>query len=116
VGRSRRGTPGRGRRSQGLRTGPPGSAGRRAYRRGPLTRWLPASPRTAPGAAAIAGFAAAAADLAVFILLASKLASTPAALAPAPVLAAAIASLVRLTLARRAARRCLTARAALSRA
>jgi len=83
---------------------------------GPLTRWLPASPRTAPGTAAIAGFAAAAADLAVFILLASKLASTPAALAPAPVLAAATASLTRITLARRAAHRCLTARAALSRA
>ena len=80
---------------------------------GPLTRWLPASPRTAPATAAIAGFAAAAADLAVFILLASKLASAPAALAPAPVLAAAAASLARLTLARRAARRCLTARAAL---
>ena len=79
---------------------------------GPSTRWLHASPRTAP----IAGFAAAAADLAAFILLASKLASTPAALAPAPVLAAAAASLTRITLARRAARRCLTARAALSRA
>lgn len=83
---------------------------------GSLTRWLPSSPRTAPATAAIAGFAAAAADLAVFTLLASKLASTPAALAPAPVLAAAIASLTRITLARRAARRCLTARAALSRA
>jgi hypothetical protein len=83
---------------------------------GSLTRWLPSSPRTATGTAAIAGFAAAAADLAVFTLLASKLASTPAALAPAPVLAAAIASLTRITLARRAARRCLTARAALSRA
>jgi hypothetical protein len=83
---------------------------------GPLTRWLPASPRTAPATAAIAGFAATAADLAVFVLLASKLASAPAALAPAPVLAAATASLARLTLARRAARRCLTARAALSRA
>lgn len=81
---------------------------------GSLTRWLPASPRTAPSAAAIAGFAAAAADLAVFILLASKLASTPAALAPAPIVAAATASLARLTLARRAARLCLTARAALS--
>lgn len=81
---------------------------------GPLTRWLPASPRTAPATAAIAGFAAAAADLAVFLLLASKLASTPAALAPAPIFAAAAASLARLTLARRAARLCLTARAALS--
>ena len=83
---------------------------------GHLTRWLPASPRTAPATAAIAGFGAAAADLAVFILLASKLATAPAALSPAPVLAAATASLARLTLARRAARRCLTARAALSRA
>ena len=83
---------------------------------GSLTRWLPASPRTAPATAAIAGFGAAAADLAVFILLASTLATAPAALSPAPVLAAATASLARLTLARRAARRCLTARAALSRA
>ena len=81
---------------------------------GPLTRWLPASPRAAPTTAAIAGFAAAAADSAVFILLASKLASAPAALAPVPVLAAATASLTRLTLARRAARHCLTTRAALS--
>ena len=81
---------------------------------GSLTRWLTASPRTAPATAAIAGFAAAAADLAVFILLASKLASTPAALAPAPTVAAATASLTRFTLARRAARLCLTARAALS--
>jgi hypothetical protein len=83
---------------------------------GPLTRWLPAGPRTAPAAAAIAGFGAAAADVAVFILLASKLASAPTALAPSPVLLAATASLTRLTLARRAARNCLTARAALSRA
>ena len=45
-------------------------------------------------------------------VLASSPASTPAALAPAPVIATA--SLTRLTLARRAARRCLTARAALS--
>lgn len=83
---------------------------------GPLARWLPADPRVAPAAAAIAGFGAVAADVAVFILLASKLASAPAALAPAPVLLAATASLTRLTLARRAARNCLTARAALSRA
>lgn len=79
---------------------------------GPLTRWLPARPRIAPAAAAVAGFGAAAADIAAFILLASKLASTPAALTPAPVLAAT-ASIIRLTLARRAARHCLTTRAAL---
>ena len=82
---------------------------------GPLARWLPAGPRLAPASAAIAGFGAGAADVAVFILLASKLAAAPAALAPVPVLAAATASLTRLTLARRSARRCLTARAALSR-
>lgn len=72
---------------------------------GPLTRWLPVSPRLAPATAAIAGFGAAAADLAVFALLASQVASAPGALAPAPVLAAATASLTRLTLSRRAARR-----------
>ena len=55
-----------------------------------------------------------AADLAVFALLASKLASTPGTLAPVPVTAAAIASLTRLILARRAARRCLAARASLA--
>lgn len=49
---------------------------------GPLARWLPASPLTAPATAAIAGFSAAAADLAVSVLLASQLASAPAALAP----------------------------------
>ena len=81
---------------------------------GPLARWLPASHRIAPATAAIAGFAAAATDLAALILLASKLASAPASLAPAPVLAAVAVSLTRITLARRAARHCLTARAALS--
>ena len=81
---------------------------------GPLACWLPASQRTAPATAAIAGFAAAAVDLAALILLASKLASSPASLAPAPVLAAAAVSLTRITLARRAARHCLAAHAALS--
>jgi hypothetical protein len=80
---------------------------------GPLVRWLPATQGTASATAAIACFAAAAADLTVFILLGSKLASAPASLAPAPVLAAAAASLARITLARRAARHCLTHRAAL---
>lgn len=80
---------------------------------GRLTRWLPDPPRIAAATAATAGFGAAAADLAVFALLASQLASAPAALAPIPVTAAAMASLTRLTLARRAARRCLAARAAL---
>ncbi len=78
---------------------------------GPLIRWLPDRPNLAPTTAAISGFGAVAADLAVFALLASKLASAPGTLAPIPVTAAAIASLTRLTLARRAARRCLSARA-----
>ena len=55
-----------------------------------------------------------AADTAVFALLAGKLASSPGALAPLPVTAAVAASLTRLALARRAARRCLAARASLA--
>lgn len=81
---------------------------------GPLIRWLPDRPNLAPTTAAISGFGAVVADLAVFALLASKLASAPGTLAPVPVTAAAIASLTRLTLARRAARRCLSARASLA--
>jgi hypothetical protein len=56
---------------------------------GHLTRWLAFRARLAPAAA-------------------------PGTLAPAPVAAAAAASLIRLTLARRAGRRCLAARAALT--
>ena len=82
---------------------------------GRATRWLPGRPRLAPGTAALAGLGAAAADLALFVLLASKLAAAPGTLAPAPAAAAALASLARLSLAGRAARRCLTARAALTR-
>jgi hypothetical protein len=81
---------------------------------GRLTRWLPASPRIAAATAATAGFAAIAADLAVLVLLASQLTSAPGTLAPLPVAAATAASLTRLTLARQAARRCLTTRAALT--
>lgn len=81
---------------------------------GKLTRWLPAGPRAAATAAATAGFAAIAADLGILALLASQLASAPAALAPLPVAAATAASLTRLTLARRAAHRCLVSRAALA--
>jgi hypothetical protein len=78
---------------------------------GKLTRWLPASPRIAAFTAATAGFAAVAADLAILALLASQLASAPDTLAPLPVAVATAASLTRLTLARLAARRCLTTRA-----
>jgi hypothetical protein len=81
---------------------------------GPLTRWLPGRPGLAATMAAISGFAAMTADMIIFALLASKLASTPGTLAPVPVTAAAIASLTRLTLARRAARRCLAVRASLA--
>jgi len=81
---------------------------------GRLTRWLPHRPRLAPAAAAIAGLGAVAADLALFVLLASQLAAAPGTLAPVPAAAAALASLTRLTLARRAAGRCLAVRAALA--
>jgi hypothetical protein len=86
---------------------------------GKLTRWLPAGPRAATTTAATttaatAGFAAIAADVGILALLASQLTSAPAALAPLPVAAATAASLTRLTLARRAAHRCLASRAALT--
>jgi HAAS len=81
---------------------------------GTLTRWLPSRPRLAAATAATAGFAAVAADLAIFALLASQLTSAPGALAPLPVVAATAASLTRLTLARRAARKCLAIRATLT--
>lgn len=86
---------------------------------GTLTRWLPASwllasPRIAVIAAAIAGFGAAAADLAILAVLGSQLASAPGTLAPLPVAAAAAASLTRLAFARRAASNCLAIRATLT--
>jgi HAAS len=81
---------------------------------GKLARWLPASPRIAATTAATTGFGVTAADLAVFALLASQLASAPATLAPLPVAIATAASLTRLTLARRAARNCLAIRATLT--
>lgn len=81
---------------------------------GRATRWLPDRPRLAPGTAAVAGFGAAAADVALFVLLASQLTVAPGVLAAAPAAAAAAASATRLFLAGRAARRCLTTRAALT--
>jgi hypothetical protein len=79
-----------------------------------LTRWLGFRARLAPAAAAIAGFGAMTVDLIIFVLLASQLVAAPGTLAPAPVAVATAASLLRLTLARRAGRRCLAARAALT--
>ena len=55
-----------------------------------------------------------AADVTVFALLASQLLNAPGTLAPAPIAAAATASLTPLTLARRAAPRCLATCAALT--
>jgi hypothetical protein len=81
---------------------------------GRLTRWLPARPRRAPAAAAVAGFGAVGADGLGLLLLAAELALAPGRLAPLPAGAAAAASLARLLLARRAATSCLALRAALS--
>ena len=81
---------------------------------GTLTRWLPASPRTAALTAATAGLGIAVTDLAILALLASQLTRAPGTLAPLPVAAATAASLTRLALARRAARRCLALRATLT--
>jgi hypothetical protein len=78
-----------------------------------LSRWLPAGPQVAATAAAIAASACVAGDL---VLLAGLLASTVFAGGvawPAGLLAAG-ASCARLSLAGRAARRCLAARAALA--
>jgi hypothetical protein len=70
---------------------------------GRATRWLPGHPRAAATTASIGAYSAAAADLAIFALLASQLASVPGHFDPAPVTVATIASLTRLTLAPRAA-------------
>ena len=79
-----------------------------------LTRWLPSRPRRAPTAAAVAGYSAVCADALGLVLLAAVLAATPGKLSLLPAAAAAVASLARLLLARRAARQCLTLRASLA--
>jgi HAAS len=81
---------------------------------GRLTRWLPARPRRAPTAAAVAGFGAVSADGLGLALLAAQLATAPGRLSPVLAGAAAAASLARLMLARRAARHCLAIRASLT--
>jgi hypothetical protein len=81
---------------------------------GRLSRWLPARPRRAPTAAAVAGFGAVGADGLGLLLLATQLATTSGKLSPVPAAAAVAASLARMTLARRAARRCLAIRASLT--
>lgn len=81
---------------------------------GRLTRWLPARPRRAPTAAAVAGFSAVGADGLGLALLAAQLATAPGRLSPVLASVAAAASLARLMLARRAARNCLATRASLT--
>ena len=81
---------------------------------GRLTRWLPARPRRAPTAAAVAGFGAMGADGLGLMLLAAQIATDPGKLAPVLAAAAAAASLARLMLAGRSARRCLAMRASLA--
>lgn len=81
---------------------------------GRLVRWLPAGPRRAPTAAAIAGLGAVGADSVGLALLAAELVIGPGRLSPAPATAAAVASLARILLARRAAWNCLAVRATLA--
>lgn len=80
---------------------------------GRLTRWLPARPRRAPTAAAVAGLGAIGADGLGLALLAGQLATAPGKLSPVLAAVAAAASLARLMLAARASRRCLALRASL---
>jgi hypothetical protein len=77
----------------------------------PLTRWLPIRPGHAPGAAAVAGLGAVGADALGVALLAAELIAAPEKLSPIAASVAVAASIIRLTLARRAASRCLTIRA-----
>ncbi|MBV9382075.1 MAG: hypothetical protein JOY82_08800 [Streptosporangiaceae bacterium] len=81
---------------------------------GRLTRWLPARPRRGPTAAAVAGFGAVCAEGLGLALLAAQLVVAPGKLSLLPAAAAAAAATVRLVFARRAARRCLAIRAALT--
>ena len=81
---------------------------------GRLSRWLPAAPRRAPLAAAIAGFGAVGADGLGLAILAAELVATQGRLPLLPAAAAAAASAVRLLMAKRAAFRCLAMRASLA--
>jgi hypothetical protein len=81
---------------------------------GRLSRWLPAWPRRAPAAAAVAGFGAVGADALGLALLGVQLATAAGKLSPWPAGAAAAASIVRMMFARRAAGRCLAIRAGLT--
>jgi hypothetical protein len=71
-------------------------------------------PVLAPTAAAVAGLAAVLADLILLAIIGAQALAAPGSLLWAPVIVAAGASVVRVALAGRAARRCLATRAALS--
>jgi hypothetical protein len=84
---------------------------------GRLSRWLPAAPRRAPLAAAIAGFGAVGADGLGLVLLAAELVAVQGRLPLLPAAAAAaasVASVARLLMAKRAACRCLAMHASLA--
>lgn len=81
---------------------------------GRLTRWLPAKPRRAPTAAAVAAFGAIGADGLGLMLLAAQLTTGLEDLSPIPATAAAVASLARVVLAQRAAHQCLAIRTSLT--
>jgi len=68
----------------------------------------------APTAAAVAGLAAVLADLTLLAILGGQALASPGSLVWAPVIVAACASLTRVLLAGRAARRCLATRATLT--
>ena len=81
-------------------------------RPGSHARWLGARPAVSAGTAAMAAGGTAAIDIALLVLLTTQAVSTPGRLAALPVAVAAVASLTRLTLTTRAARKCLTTGAA----
>jgi hypothetical protein len=80
---------------------------------GPLSRWLPTRPRFAPTAAAASALSGMTVDLTLLGMLSAQMLLAPSQLAAAPAILAASASLARLALAGRAARRCLASRATL---
>jgi hypothetical protein len=81
---------------------------------GRLSRWLPSRPRLAPTAAAAAALAGMTVDLTLLAMLSAQALLAPTQLAWTLAILAASASLTRLALAGRAARRCLASRAALA--
>jgi hypothetical protein len=81
---------------------------------GHLSRWLPIPPRLAPTAAAAAALAGMTVDLALLGMLSAQTLIAPSQLAGAPAILSAFASLARLALAGRAARRCLISRSTLT--